>query len=418
MGEFEFIEAIRRSFEGIGDGNITGIGDDCAVLPLAGGESLVVTADMLVEGVHFLRHATSARELGAKSLAVSLSDVAAMGARPVASFLSISLPAECRGGWAEEFMEGYRELSARYAVRLAGGDTTGSAGEASMSGGASIAGEASAADGKADSVAGGNTTGPEAGFSASGGIAINVTVIGRAPNSRLKYRSGARPGDMVVVNAPLGESAAGLQDILRGRTDTRFAHIHRNPDPQVYQGAWLGEREEVHSMMDLSDGLASDLVHILKASGVGAEIDLDAVPAPLRRKCANEGVAVPPEERHTGAHAGLTASFEECPVSTTPAVEPGPGRAMELHEPVANRAAEPDGFVPEPDVELAVTGGEDYKLLFTVAPEKFARLAEAYRSHFGSELHPVGRIAAGPPRIVWLENGSPVERNWRGFVHF
>ncbi len=312
MGEFEFIETIRRSFEGIGDGAITGIGDDCAVIPQSGGESFVVTTDMLVEGVHFLRHATSARELGAKSLAVNLSDVAAMGARPVASFLSLALPPECREEWAQEFMEGYRELSARHGVKLAGGDTTGSL----------------------------------------GGIAVNVTAIGRTPNERLKFRSGARPGDIVAVNGSLGESAAGLQDILAGRLDTLSAQIHRNPVPQVAEGEWLGGRAEVHSMIDLSDGLASDLTHILKASKVGAEVDLDAIPTPVA-------------------------------------------------------------------TELAVTGGEDYKLLLTVAPERWESLRADYRKRFGAEPRAIGRIVSSSKSgIVWIENGTPVKKKWRGFTHF
>jgi thiamine-monophosphate kinase len=311
MGEFEFIENIRRAFEGVGDGGFTGIGDDCAVLPIGDGEAFVVTTDMLIEGVHFLREATSARELGAKSLAVNLSDVAAMGARPVASFLSIALPTECRGEWADEFMEGYRELSALHDVRLAGGDTT----------------------------------------SSLSGVAINVTAIGRAPLANLKYRSGAQAGDIVVVGGSLGESAAGLADILAGQFDTDLAHIHRNPTPQVEEGQWLGTRPEVHSMIDLSDGLASDLVHILRASKVGAEIELTAIPTTV-------------------------------------------------------------------SIEQAVTGGEDYKLLFTVAPNEYGRLAEDYITRFGTQLYPIGRTASGTPEIRWLENGTPVTKNWRGFVHF
>jgi thiamine-monophosphate kinase len=266
---------------------------------------------MLVEGVHFIREGGSARELGAKSLAVNLSDVAAMGARPVASLLSIALPADYRGRWADEFMEGYREMSVRHDVKLAGGDTT-----------ASLV-----------------------------GVCINVVAIGRAPSERLKYRSGALAGDLIVVNGTLGESAAGLRDILGGRLDTAPAHIHRNPVPQVAEGEWLGGRVEVHSMIDLSDGLASDLLHILKASGVGAEIDLDAIPTPA-------------------------------------------------------------------DIELAVAGGEDYKLLFTAAPDKYTRLAGDYLARFGAPLYPVGRITETTPEIIWLEKGSPVTKNWRGFVHF
>ncbi len=315
MGEFEFIESIRRAFEEVGDGEITGPGDDCTVIPIGRGEALVVTTDMLVEGVHFLRAApgserasAEARQLGGKALAVNLSDVAAMGARPVASLLSIALPTECRGRWADEFMEGYRELSQRHAVRLAGGDTTAS----------------------------------------RGGVAINVTAIGRAPLSRLKYRSGAREGDIVAVGGTLGESASGLADILAGRHDTPHARIHRNPTPQVAEGEWLGGQPEVHAMIDLSDGLASDLLHM---SGVAAEIELTTIPTPV-------------------------------------------------------------------SAELAVTGGEDYKLMLTVAPEAWPRLAEDYLARWASPLHPVGRITNGPPEITWLEEGKPVTRNLHGFVHF
>jgi thiamine-monophosphate kinase len=238
MGEFDFIDRLRKGFKGIGDQQIVGIGDDCAVIPTTETSSLVVSTDMLVEGVHFLLHATDARSLGAKSLAVNLSDIAAMGAEPVASFLSIALPEGYRDSWLEEFVAGYREVSARYNVRLAGGDTTSSLGE----------------------------------------VAINVGIIGRAPNSHLKYRSGARVGDIVVVNGMLGESAAGLAYILEGKIETPEADTHRNPTPQVAEGTWLGGRGEVHSMIDISDGVASDLKHILVASGVGADIDLASVP--------------------------------------------------------------------------------------------------------------------------------------------
>lgn len=238
MTEFGFIEQIRTLFADIPSNGFEGIGDDCTVLPVGGGESLVFTTDLLTEGVHFLRAATSARELGRKSLAVNLSDVAAMGARPVATLLSIALPADAAGPWAEEFMTGYRELSAEFGVALAGGDTTRS----------------------------------------QSGITVNVTAIGRSPSAHLKRRSDARPGDVIFAAGELGGSAAGLRDILAGRLDTPSAALHRNPQPQVAEGIWLGERREVHAMLDLSDGLASDLRHILGRSGVGAEVEVERIP--------------------------------------------------------------------------------------------------------------------------------------------
>ena len=159
MTEFGFIDRIKDLFATLPDNGFEGIGDDCTVLPVGGGESLVFTTDMLAEWVHFLRAATSARELGRKSLAVNLSDVASMGARPVATLLSLSLPDDATGAWAEEFMQGYRELSQEFGVTLAGGDTTRSA----------------------------------------AGITINVTAIGRAADTHIKRRSGARPGDVIFT---------------------------------------------------------------------------------------------------------------------------------------------------------------------------------------------------------------------------
>ena len=232
MTEFGFIDHIKELFAALPDNGFEGIGDDCAVLPVGEGESLVFTTDMLAEGVHFLRPATSPRELGRKSLAVNLSDVASMGARPVATLLSLSLPADTAGTWAEEFMLGYRELSEAFGVTLAGGDTTRSA----------------------------------------AGITINVTAIGRIADAHIKRRSGARPGDAILVAGELGLSGAGLHDILAGRYDTPAAAAHRNPLPQVAEGIWLGARSEVHAMMDLSDGLAWDIRHFMERSGVGAAI--------------------------------------------------------------------------------------------------------------------------------------------------
>jgi len=239
MTEFGFIEQLAARFATLPANGFEGIGDDCAVLPVGNGEALLFTTDLLTEGVHFLRAATSARELGGKSLAVNLSDVAAMGGHPVATLLSLSLPADATDAWVTEFMEGYREMSERFGVTLAGGDTTRS----------------------------------------TAGIVINVTAIGRADATHIKRRSDARAGDTIFVTGELGASVAGLNDILAGRYDTPAAAIHRNPQPHVAEGLWLGARPEIHAMMDLSDGLASDVRHILERSRCGAIIDVERIPA-------------------------------------------------------------------------------------------------------------------------------------------
>ena len=150
--EFAYIDYIRRSCAALPDNGIEGIGDDCAVIPIGNGEVLVMTADLLVEDIHFLRQATSPQMLGHKSLAVNLSDVAAMGARPVATLLSVALPKSTDQKWAEGFIDGYRALSERFGVSLIGGDTTAS---------------------------------PDR-------IAINVTAIGRAPLQNIKRRRDAK----------------------------------------------------------------------------------------------------------------------------------------------------------------------------------------------------------------------------------
>lgn len=292
-----------------------GIGDDCAVLPVGEGESLVFTADLLVEEVHFLRRAATPEELAHKALHVNLSDVAAMGARPVATLLSLALPADAvQGDWAERFSRGYVAASERAGVNLIGGDTTAS----------------------------------------QSGIAINVTAIGRAPSGALKRRDAARPGDVVLVAGELGASAAGLRDILAGRCDTPAARLHKLPEAQVAEGLWLGGREEVHAMMDISDGIASDLLHIAERSGAGAEIDLERIP-------------------------------------------------------VAAGA----------DLEAALCGGEDYKLLLTAGEADAAALCRDFEARFRRPLYAVGRmVPSSDPSIRWLRGGRPVSADWHGFRHY
>lgn len=237
MTEFGFIDQIKGLFASLPTHSFEGIGDDCAVLPL-GNEALVFTSDLLVEDVHFLRASTTPFELGYKSLAVNLSDVAAMGVRPVASLLSLSVPKELMGDYIEEFMRGFHALSEKYGVALIGGDTTAS----------------------------------------KGALTINVTAIGRGAQSSLKRRGDAKRGDVVLVNDTLGDSAAGLKEIFEGRYNTPLAMAHKLPEPQVVQGEWLGSRPEVHAMMDISDGVASDLCHIIKASACGASVELTQIP--------------------------------------------------------------------------------------------------------------------------------------------
>ena len=277
LGEFGLIERIKEALGGPMPDGVLGIGDDCAVLPQAGGMETLVSTDMLLEGTHFLRGDIPARLLGWKSAAVNFSDLAAMGGRPVGSFLSMGLPKGLDSDWMDAFLAGYKECSQYCGAPLLGGDTT----------------------------------------TSQDGIAINVTVIGQCERGRSRKRSGAVAGDLICVTGPLGDSAAGLQAILQGARGSEAAEAlverHYRPVPRISEGQALAATPGVHAMMDISDGIASDLRHILKASDVGAVVRVQDVPlsAEMRRVCAQQGWD-----------------------ATT----------------------------------LALTGGEDYELLFTMAP--------------------------------------------------
>jgi thiamine-monophosphate kinase len=246
--EFSFIGDIATLFGTLPHHGFEAIGDDCTVLDM-GDDALVMTTDMLVEDVHFLRGASSAEEVGRKSLMVNLSDVAAMGATPIATLLSLSLPESAQGEWSEAFMRGYYEACKESGVALVGGDTTASRDR----------------------------------------ITINVVAIGKAPKSNIKRRSAAKVGDVVCVTGELGASSKGLVDIMFGDLKTEAARQHRVAQARITEGVWLGQQEGVHAMMDISDGIASDILHIMRLSNVGATINLEAVPTKYDIRYATTG---------------------------------------------------------------------------------------------------------------------------------
>ena len=314
-GEFGFLDMIRQCFDvPVG---ILGIGDDCAVIP-AGESEFIYSTDMLMEGVHFLRDAASPEDIGWKSLAVNLSDIAAMGGSPIATFLSIALPKDVQGEWAERFIAGYAELSRKFNVPLLGGDTTSSLRD----------------------------------------IAINVGVLGRAPLGKSVKRSGASVGHGIYVTGNLGDSAGGLRAILNNWDKTpevqSLIRSHIKPMPRIDEGQALMNTGLIGAMMDISDGIASDLRHILKASGVGAKVHLDRIPMSdnLKRACDKYGM---------NAYA------------------------------------------------LAVGGGEDYELIFT-APVGVETIVDF-------PIYQIGEIVPGNS-LIWMENGCPVYFDIKGFNHF
>jgi len=342
IGEFGFIERFSSAFDTLNVPGTCGIGDDCAVLPF-GEEDILVTTDMLLENTHFLRGGISPYHLGWKTLAVNLSDVAAMGGVPVSSFLSLGIPSDVSVEYMDEFMRGYRDLCIRSGVSLSGGDTTRSEG-------------------------------------AGAHLVLNVAVVGRVSHGSAIMRGGARPGDAVYVTGTLGDSAAGLEIIkAAGGKLTSAVELekclpslpssaasllerHWMPQPRLAAARVLSATGAVHSMMDISDGIASDLQHILKASGVSSEVDVGALP--------------------------LSSAMMEY-------------AAISGMDPVAS----------------ALGGGEDYELLFTA--EEGAFDAERIAAEAAVKITRIGTITeGGPPVVRWRKDGRRMTADFSGYDHF
>ncbi|HEX8355633.1 MAG TPA: thiamine-phosphate kinase [Pyrinomonadaceae bacterium] len=359
-GEFDFIERLRRLEHARQDATgkhstpatrhaslLKGIGDDAAVFRQRAGFDTVVTADMLVEGVDFRLQAgwTSPRDLGHKALAVSLSDVAAMGARPRFCLLSVGVPrALWRGGFAEEFYRGVRALARLHGVRIIGGDTSRTPGH----------------------------------------VVVDSVVLGEVRRGRALTRAGARAGDQIFVTGSLGGAAAGLKVLESRRVRNRRPGSRRalpassstdaltraerglvrrqtRPVPRVEWGALLGERGLASALIDLSDGLSSDLAHVCRESGVGARVDASLLPL----------------------------------------------------DPLLNPLLKKSGA--EDALALALDGGEDFELLFTVSPRKASRLP---REVGGVHVTRVGEVTGERGKVRLVREGRARLLRPGGFEHF
>lgn len=240
-GELALIEAIRRASAARSMGRVRlGIGDDCAVLRPPADHEILVTTDFCLEGRHFRRDWHSPESAGHRCLARGLSDLAAMGAKPLAAFLSLALPTGTDQKWVDGFFRGLRRLADEFAVPLAGGDTAQSPAEQ---------------------------------------ILADIVLVGSAPAGRAMRRSTARPGDALYVTGRLGGAAAELALLQNGtKRPGSGDHPQTFPAPRLPVGQALRKRGLASACIDISDGLSSDLKHLCKASGLSAEIDLPSLP--------------------------------------------------------------------------------------------------------------------------------------------
>ncbi|HKY62275.1 MAG TPA: thiamine-phosphate kinase [bacterium] len=322
LGEFGLIERVRRRLPP-SSGWKVGIGDDAAVLQLSPRHYQLFTEDLLVEGVHFRRGSPAEwRDLGWKSLAVNLSDLAAMGGRPLGAVVGLALPKKAKVAELDAFYRGLAEASRRYRCPIVGGDTNAS----------------------------------------PAGATIAVAVLGESRQKPL-LRSGARPGDTLWVSGELGTAALGWMAIQKGIGGAAqpFRRRHARPGPRLEWGEKLARSGMVSAALDLSDGLAGDLVHLARASGVGFEVDIDLLPKSraFTRLCQN-------------------LKFEE--------------------------------------ERLLLAGGEDYELLFTVrrgAERRFQEYCRRYRL----KVTRIGK-AKKSQKLAWHRSGKKIAVVWRGYRHF
>lgn len=305
-----------------------GIGDDAALVRIGSRSDLILTADLSIEGVHFTSRLHPPRSVGHRALARSLSDIAAMGGIPRFALISVAFPHESSRTWIEEFYRGILNLAERFGTAVIGGDT-------------SIVRRTAM---------------------------IDVTVAGEVPRGKGLLRAGAQPGDRIFVSGSLGQSARGLEILkLRARRRKRIngarkespetaiaLNAHLYPEPRCELGRWLQRSGLPSAMIDISDGLSTDLSRLCEASGVGARVDSSRLPGP----------------------------------------------------------AEVD---PEHSLKLALHGGEDYELLFTVPEKKLTRLP---RSHRGVPPRPIGRICRRRDVLLIMENGRAVPLAPAGYDHF
>ena len=300
---------------------LLGIGDDCALLRVPAGKALAVSLDMLVAGRHFPAD-TPAIDIGHKALAVNLSDLAAQGAEPAWVTLGLALP-EIDATWLEQFCQGFFILAERFKVRLVGGDTT------------------------------------------RGSLTVAIQIHGFVSTEKALCRSGAKPGDVIMVTGTLGDAGLALAMLLEKKavntTDQAYLRTRlQRPMPRITQGLALAGIAS--AAIDISDGLAQDLGHILNASGVGARLWVEQLP--------------------------LSSALQ-------------------------------NNVTLEEAITLALSAGDDYELCFTVPAQQAAYVQQlALEQQWDCACHPIGVIEAEPGLRLINSDGSSFKLNNKGYDHF
>ena len=309
MNEFELIQRLTRDLPTNASVKV-GAGDDCAVLDIGLSEQqLLFKTDAVVEGIHFTT-GSPAEKVGHKALARCLSDVAAMAGRPTAALVTLGLPPAYDSAYVEAIYDGMNALAERWQVAVAGGETT---------------------------------TNP-------GQILVSIALIGLVPRSRMVLRAGSKAGDALFVTGELGGSLAGK---------------HLEFEPRLAEAQWLAEHFPIHAMIDVSDGLAGDLRHLMDPANVGAEILSRAIPISRAAKLQ--------------AHSESSA---------------------------------------KPPLLAALTDGEDFELLFTVASNQAVPLLDAWKRQFPKlKLSCIGKMTAEPGLKIRDKEGVR-ELSIGGYAHF
>lgn len=268
LGEFGLIGRIAGFLPSPPEDVLVGIGDDVAVLRTSGSEVLLATCDAQVENVHFIRDRIEPYQLGRKTVAINVSDIAAMGGTPAWALVSLALPVDLDVGFVDGLYAGMQEQMALAGAAIVGGNLSRTRNE----------------------------------------LVIDLCLLGRAKPSHILLRKGAREGDLILVTGSLGDSRAGLEIVLRPELGISegsrrvLVERHLTPQPRLAEGQGLARCGMVHAMVDVSDGLVADIGHICDASGVGAEIH--EAELPISAACREAALAAGGEAAHWALHGG------------------------------------------------------------------------------------------------------------------